>query len=151
MHSRSAGLRSWWGALALRLRGTHVQIQSSQTTWITFCLLVFVRSRRSRSYSVVRRLESDRAMSASTPVTLSPEDISRPSCGLAMRIQTRNDIQDKRRYLYSVQNPCNLDTLCSMLYYSTSGGDVQMMLARRVAASDLVASSRSRSFLCSSG
>ena len=33
-----------------------------------------------------------------------------PSCGLAMRIQTRNDIQDKRRYLYSVQNPCNLDT-----------------------------------------
>ena len=25
-----------------------------------------------------------------------------PSCGLAMRIQTRNDIQDKRRYIYSV-------------------------------------------------
>ena len=25
-----------------------------------------------------------------------------PSCGLAMHIQTRNDIQDKRRYIYSV-------------------------------------------------
>ena len=25
-----------------------------------------------------------------------------PSWGLAMRIQTRNDIQDKRRYIYSV-------------------------------------------------
>ena len=25
-----------------------------------------------------------------------------PSCGLAMRIQTRKDIQDKRRYIYSV-------------------------------------------------
>ena len=46
-------------------------IQKSST-----CLPVFVRSRRTngQGVTVVRRLESDRARSASTPVTLSPED-----------------------------------------------------------------------------
>ena len=39
----------------------------------------------------------------------------------------------------------------SLINYSTSGGDVQMMAARRVAVSDLVASLRGQSFLCSSG
>ena len=85
-----------------------------------------------------------------------------PSCGLEMRIQARNDIQDKRRYIYSVlydnipvtDIPCrhtHTHTHKSLINYSTSGGDVQMMPARRVAVSDLVASLRGRSFLCSSG
>ena len=66
-----------------------------------------------------------------------------PSCGLQMRIQSRNDIQDKKRYRHM--------NITVLLDFTTIGGAVLMTVAKRAVALEQAASLISQSCHCSSG